>query len=73
MLSGPEHVRLLTEFECQFMEENLEDNKQHEQGFAAQELFRKLASSLYETILHMVNPFSDGSSELLALDSQLCE
>ena len=51
---------------------NSEDFQQHEQGLAAQELFRKHAKCFYETALHMDNPFADGSSELLALDSHNC-
>ena len=51
------------------MEEISEDFQQHEQGLAAQELFRNQLTNLYETILHMGNLFADGSSELFALDS----
>ena len=71
MVAGPEQARLLTEFESQYMEEDAL-HKQHEQGISAQELFKKQSNSLYDTTTSMGNPFKDGCSELLALDSCNC-
>ena len=73
MVAGPEQARLLTEFESQFMEDG-DTNwcKQHEQGLSSQELFKKHANSLYETMKNMGNPFRDNYPELLTLDSRVC-
>jgi len=49
-------ARLLTEFESQFTEEHVW-GKHHEQGFSAQELFKKHSKNLYKTIKSMGNPF----------------
>ena len=73
MVAGPEQARLLTEFESQFMkEEDFETAQQHEQGLASQELFKKHANMLYETMSIMGNPFEDDIPELLVLDSHSC-
>ena len=62
MVAGPEQARLLTEFESRFMEDG-DTNwcEQHEQGLSSQELFKKHANSLYET---MKNMFRDNYPEL---------
>ena len=69
MVTGPEQAWLISEFEGQFM---VEDNdswcKQHEQGFSAQELFKKHTNSLYETMTRMGNAFEDKCPEIIALD-----
>ena len=73
MLASPEQATLLTEFENQFIEEK--ENtwcKQHEQGLSTQVLFQKHSNSLYETMMHMGNPFKDDCPEHLALDSRNC-
>ena len=65
-------ARLLTEFESTFLlEGDSELNyRHHEQGFSAQEAFRKQASKLTDVITDYGNPFLDGYSELLVLHTR---
>ena len=73
MLSGPELVRLLQQFEDDYLLDNDPDNpknfRNHEQGLAAQKTFQKQVHSLYKTFKKMGNPFLDDFPELVSLDS----
>ena len=74
MLSGPELVRLLQQFEDDYLLDNDPDNpknfRNHEQGLAAQKTFQKQVHSLYKTFKKMGNPFLDDFPELVSLDSR---
>lgn len=73
MVAGPEQARLLTEFESQFQEVvDPKCFKHHKQCLSSQELFKKHANSLYETMRGVGNPFEEDCPELLAMDSRNC-
>ena len=70
MVSGPEQMRLLKEFQKNDHRENTDVS--HEQGLATQEAFKNQVNSLCQTIISMRNPFLDDSGELMKLDTHDC-
>ena len=73
MVAGPEQARLLTEFESQYLHDDVDDNlHHHEHGLASQKAFKREVNNLADTMTNMGNPFLEDGSELLILDSHEC-
>ena len=71
MISGPEHARLLKEFEdCLSSRKGCELGDHHEEEFSVQKNFKQEAANLIQIIEEMGNPFLDDSNELLAPDTR---
>ena len=71
MVSGPEQVRLLREFEEEYLaKENSEHGYHHEEGLSMQKSFKEQAASLIQVINELGNPFLEDGNELLVLDTQ---
>jgi len=54
---GPEQVRLLKGFECQYLS-NVESGFHHEEGVSTQKSFKEQAVNLVHTFNEFGNPFS---------------
>ena len=57
-VAGPEQVRLLKEFEREFITEGSSKQRHHE-GFPTQKIFKEQVKNLVDTINEMGNPFLD--------------
>ena len=66
MVSGPEQVRVLKEFEENYQKDS-EMGFHHEEGLSTQRNFKEHTYSLIEIIQELGNPLLDASDELLAL------
>jgi len=72
MISGPEQMRLLQEFQDNYQTDTKQPDSSHEQGHATQEAFKKHVNALCQTIESIGNPFLDDSGELMRLDTHDC-
>lgn len=76
MLSGPELVRLMKQFESQYVPDEDPENPHnfqiHGQGLSAQINFQRHVCALADTIRRMGNPFLDDLPDLVTLDSRKC-
>lgn len=76
MLSGPETVSLLDQFEEGYLTTEDPDNsknpKNHETGQATQKTFQQQVNNLCDVIKCMGNPFLDDFPELVTLHSRDC-
>ena len=72
MTAGPELSRIISELDdksCIEMED-LDEQKHHQEGFSAQETFKKYTESLIEVIEIKGNPFLDDFSDFVSLDTR---
>ena len=69
-LLAQKQVRLLTEFDAQYMSEVSDKYSHHEEGLSVQRTFKQQVLALVETIEDMGNPFLDCTVELLSLDKR---
>ena len=72
MTAGPELSRIISELDdksCIEMED-LDEQKYHQEGFSAQETFKKYTESLIEVIEIKGNPFLDDFSDFVSLDTR---
>ena len=72
MVSGPEQVSVLKEFEEKYLL-NTEDSEMgfhHEENLTIQRNFKEYTNSLIEIIQELGNHFLDASDDLLALDTR---
>ena len=70
MVSGPEMARVIGEFEASTEKRKKLDPRHHEEAKHVQKAFERDVRSLVSTIEEMGNPFTEDSSDLLALDSR---
>ena len=67
MVAGNEIARMITDFECKTISEN---KRHHEQIQGFQESFKKDMQSVISTFKELVNPFSEESEGLIAVDTK---
>ena len=70
MVSGPEMAGVIGEFEASTEKRKKLDSRHHEEAKHVQKAFERDVRSLANTIEEMGNPFTEDSSDLLALDSR---
>ena len=75
MLSGPELVRLMKQFESQYVPDEDPENPhnfQNHEELITQKTFQRQVSALADTLRKMGNPFLDDFPDLVTLDSRKC-
>ena len=70
MVSGPEMARVIGKFDASTEKRKKLEPRHHEEATHVQKAFERDLRSLVSTIEEMGNPFTEDSSDLLALDSR---